>query len=98
MLMHQLVQGYQFPQIRKISFLVFINFPSVSKDQALEKSFLTLFCPVFSFQLVHVAITHHNIGKDVHTQKISHTLDIQQYDTNCMKQVIIKKIKNSKRK
>ena len=55
--------------IPKDRFVVFNNYPSVTKDQALEEAVLTLFHPVVQgfFQLVSVTIedtiAHHNVIK-----------------------------------
>ena len=70
MLMHQLVQGYQFLGIRKHSFPVFMNFPSVSKHQASKEMVLILFCSIFSFQLIGITFAHHNKRKNNSTINI----------------------------
>ena len=55
--------------ISKDRLAIFTNYPSVTKDQALEETVLTLFHPVVhgSFQLIGVAIedtiAHHDVVK-----------------------------------
>ena len=55
--------------IYKDRLAIFTNYPSVTKDQALENTVLTLFHPVVQgyFQLISVTIedtiTHHDVVK-----------------------------------
>ena len=55
------MQGYTKSQaLASFYFQVFINFPSISKDQATKEIVLTLFHPVFSFKPVGVTIASHD--------------------------------------
>ena len=61
---------YPFPWIGELLFPIFINFLSVNKHWTSEETVLTLFHPVFNFQIIGVTITCHDSQKQLYSQRL----------------------------